>query len=42
VAVSVDAGSRRVLVVNNFLAKGSDGDLQVPREAGSASGNITV
>ena len=41
-AVSVDAGSRRVLVVNNFLGKGSDGDLHLPREAGSASGNVTV
>jgi polygalacturonase len=41
-AVEVDAGSKHVLVVNNFLGKGSEGELQLPREAGTASGNIAL
>ncbi len=41
-AVEVDAASRHVLVVNNFLAKGSHGDLHLPSEAGAASGNVIV
>jgi hypothetical protein len=31
-----------VLVVNNFLGKGSDGDLELPEAAGKASGNVVV
>jgi hypothetical protein len=41
-AVRVDEKSEHVLVVNNFLAKGSDGDLQLPDGAGHAAGNLTV
>lgn len=41
-AVHVDTDCRQVLVVNNFLGKGSEGELQLPREAGSAAGNIAV
>jgi hypothetical protein len=42
VAVSVDAASKHVMVVNNFFASGSEGDLQLPEGAGQASGNVTV
>jgi hypothetical protein len=42
VAVSVDAASRHVLVVNNFLAGGREGDLQLPDGTGQASGNVRV
>ncbi len=41
-AISVDSKSSHVLVVNNFLAKGSEGELLLPAEVGKASGNITV
>jgi polygalacturonase len=41
-SVSVDAKSRHVLVVNSFLAKGSDGELQLPGDVGKASGNVVV
>jgi hypothetical protein len=41
-AVTVDGKSARVLVVNNFLAKGSDGDLQLPATAGQGAGNIVL
>jgi parallel beta-helix repeat protein len=41
-AVSIDDKSRHVMVVNNFLAKGSDGDLVLPQGSGTASGNVTV
>jgi nitrous oxidase accessory protein NosD len=41
-AVVVDPASSRVMVVNNFLAKGSDGELQMPKEAGTSSGNMIV
>jgi len=41
-AVTVDDKSKQVMVVNNFLAKGIDGDLQLPQGAGSASGNVVV
>jgi polygalacturonase len=41
-AVRVDAASRQVMVVNNFLAKGGDGELQLPDGAGQASGNVVV
>jgi parallel beta helix pectate lyase-like protein/pectate lyase-like protein len=39
-AVQVDAGSSRVMVVNNFLAKGAAGSLQMPEAAGTAMGNM--
>lgn len=41
-AIHVDTDCRQVLVVNNFLGKGTDGDLQLPKEAGSSAGNWTV
>jgi hypothetical protein len=41
-AVSVDAASRHVLVVNNFLGKGTEGELQLPEEAGRAAGNVAL
>jgi hypothetical protein len=42
VAVAVDEKSARVMVVNNFLAPGSGGTLQLPAGAGSATNNVTV
>jgi hypothetical protein len=42
VAVSVDGDAKQVLVINNFLDKGSDGDVQLPRETGEAHGNMIV
>lgn len=42
VSVSADAKSRNVMVVNNFLAKGSDGEIQLPGDVGKASGNMAV
>jgi polygalacturonase len=41
-AVVVDRASSRVMVVNNFLGRGSDGDLQLPKASGVAAGNVTV
>jgi polygalacturonase len=41
-AVSVDGKSEHVLVVNNFLTKGSDGDLELPGGAGRATGNVSL
>ena len=41
-ALTVDKDCRHVLVTNNFLGRGSDGDLNVPKEIGSASGNIMI
>lgn len=41
-AVRVEGRSRWVMVHNNFLAKGSDGELILPREAGTASGNVVL
>jgi hypothetical protein len=41
-AVRVDEKSEHVLAVNNFLAKGSDGDLQLPGGTGHAAGNLAV
>ena len=41
-AVSVDPKSDKVMVVNNFLAKGSDGELEMAKEAGVAAGNVGV
>ncbi len=43
VAVEADGGSAPLLVVNNFLAKGSGGDLRLaPGDGRQASGNLTV
>jgi polygalacturonase len=42
VSVSADGGSRHVLVINNFLARGSEGELQLPDDVGRASGNLVV
>jgi hypothetical protein len=41
-AVAVDEASRKVMVVNNFIGHGSDGAIQLPKGAGSASGNMRV
>lgn len=41
-AVSVDAKSTSVMVVNNFVSKGTDGVVQLPEGAGQASGNMEV
>ncbi len=41
-AVAVDRASRHVMVVNNFLGKGTDGDLELPGEAGRAGGNMAL
>lgn len=41
-AVRVDAKSRSVMIVNNFLAKGADGAAQMPEGAGSATGNVVI
>lgn len=41
-AVEVDQNCSRVMVANNFLGKGIEGDLVIPREAGIASSNITI
>jgi hypothetical protein len=41
-AIEVDSASRHVLVVHNFLGRGSDGDLRLPRDAGTADGTISL
>lgn len=41
-AVHADAAARHVMVVNNFVAKGSEGDVVLSRESGSQSGNIVL
>jgi parallel beta-helix repeat protein len=41
-AVVVDKGCTRVMVVNNFLGRGSDGELQLPKGSGVANGNVIV
>lgn len=41
-AIRVDGKSRSVMVVNNFLARGSDGELRLPEGSGSVSGNLEV
>jgi hypothetical protein len=41
-AVEVDGEARQVMVTNNFLAKGKDGTLKMPAEAGTTAGNVTV
>jgi polygalacturonase len=41
-AISVDQGSSQVMVTNNFLGKGKEGDLELPQTAGVAAGNVTI
>lgn len=41
-AVTVDKGSSQLMVVNNFLGRGSAGEFQLPGGQGTASGNMTV
>jgi hypothetical protein len=38
--ITVDSASRQVMIVNNFVSRGSDGDVQLPASAGNASGNL--
>jgi hypothetical protein len=40
--VRVDRNCTHVLVSNNFLGRGADGDLELPAGAGTAAGNVTV
>jgi hypothetical protein len=40
--LSVGANCTRVMVTNNFLGRGSDGDFQLPAKAGTASGNVML
>lgn len=40
--VSVDKSCRNVMVVNNFLGRGSEGEFRLPNEIGTAAGNIHV
>src|SRR5207253_1639735 len=37
-ALAVDEQCRNVMVVNNFLGRGNGGDLELPRERGTATG----
>ena len=41
-AVSVDDRSKHVMLVNNFVARGSEGDVLLPQGSGTASGNLIV
>jgi len=41
-AVSVDDKSRHVMIANNFLGRGSDGELKLAAGVGSAIGNMMV
>lgn len=41
-AVSVDATSRQVMVVNNFLGKGTDGELIIPKDGAVVQGNVML
>jgi hypothetical protein len=41
-AVAVDAQCAQVMVVNNFLGRGSAGAFALPRERGTASGNVMI
>jgi hypothetical protein len=41
-ALRVEGTSRNVLVTNNFLAQGSDGEFRLPEGAGQASGNVVL
>jgi polygalacturonase len=41
-AVTVDGQCANVMVVNNFLGRGSDGDFTLPAGRGTAAGNVMV
>src|SRR5262245_51094767 len=41
-AVAVDRASSQVMVVNDFLARGRDGDLLLPMGSGVAAGNVVI
>lgn len=41
-AIHADAAARHIMVVNNFLSKGSEGDVILPKESGTHSGNVSV
>jgi hypothetical protein len=41
-ALGIGPGCRQVMVVNNFLGRGSDGPFMLPDGLGSASGNVAV
>jgi polygalacturonase len=41
-ALAVDAQCTHVMVADNFLSRGSSGNFELPRERGTASGNVMV
>jgi hypothetical protein len=41
-ALTVDGKCRRIMIVNNYLERGSDSDLEIPANAGTATGNVTL
>ncbi len=41
-AVVADRASSRVMVVNNFLGRGADGEMRLPKASGVANGNVAV
>ncbi len=41
-ALAVDAKCTQVMAVNNFLGRGAAGDFALPRERGTASGNVML
>ena len=41
-AIAVDERCAQVMVVNNFLGRGSAGEFRLPAERGTASGNVMV
>lgn len=41
-ALTVAKNCANVMVTNNFLGRGSDGNFELPREIGQASGNVIV
>jgi polygalacturonase len=41
-ALTVDGKCTHVMVVNNFLGRGSDGPFALPAERGTATGNVTL
>lgn len=40
--VSVDGKCRQVMVANNFLGRGSNGEFNLPKAVGNAHGNVTI
>ncbi|MBM4068408.1 MAG: hypothetical protein FJ271_05620 [Planctomycetes bacterium] len=41
-ALAIAADNRHVMIVNNFLGRGSDGELRLPREIGVQAGNVLL